>query len=141
MMGMICFLQFGQFQNALSFSKFVSFSLDSFKMRFHFQNMFPVVWTVSKCAFIFKICFFQFGQFQNALSFSKSVHFQNLFPLVWTVSKCAFIFKMLGWRQFFQSFCRSKITKPLFYSMNMLPNWLPFLPLDGRSYKLMHSVK
>ena len=29
-----------------------------FKMGFHFQNLFPLVWTVSKCAFIFKICFF-----------------------------------------------------------------------------------
>ena len=41
----------------LSLQELLSFSLDSFKMCFHFQNLFPLVWTVSKCAFIFKICF------------------------------------------------------------------------------------
>ena len=44
-----------------------------FKMGFYFQNLFPLVWTVSKCAFVFKICFLQFGQFQNALSFSNDL--------------------------------------------------------------------
>ena len=35
----------------------------------------------------------------------------------------------------FKGFAGARITKPLFYSMNMQPNWLAFLSLDGRSYK------
>ena len=36
-------LQFGHFQNVLSFSKSVSFILDSFKMRFHLQSLIEFV--------------------------------------------------------------------------------------------------
>ena len=49
----------------------------------HFRSHFSLIWTVSKCAFIFKIYF----HFQNMLSFSK----------------CAFIFKMwFKWALFFK---------------------------------------
>ena len=65
----------------------------------HFRSHFSLIWTVSKCAFIFKICF----NFQNVLSFSKCAfilgmcfhfrmcfHFQYVLPF----SRYAFIFKM-----------------------------------------------
>ena len=51
--------------------------------------------------------------FQNVLSFSKCQDGDN----------------------FFKAFAGARITKTLFYSMNMLPNWSAFLSLDGRSYK------
>jgi hypothetical protein len=61
------------------------------------------------------------------------------------ILKHAFIFKMLGGDNFFNVFAGARITKPLFYSMNMLPNWSAFLSLDSTSYKwrcqLMYSMK
>ena len=67
-----------------------------------------------KGTFIFKMCV----QFQNVLSFSK----------------CR------DWDNFFKAFAGVRITKPLFYSMNMLPNWSAFLSLDGGSYKWRLSI-
>ena len=53
------------------------------------------------------------GQFKNVLSFSKCRDGDN----------------------FFKAFAGARITNPLFYSMNMQPNWLAFLSLEGTSYK------
>ena len=61
------------------------------------------------------------------------------------ILKRAFIFKMSGGDNFFNVFAGARITKPLFCSMNMLPNWSAFLSLDSTSYKwrcqLMYSLK
>ena len=61
------------------------------------------------------------------------------------ILKRAFIFKMSGGDNFFNVFAGARITKPLFCSMNMLPNWSAFLSLDSTSYKwrcqLMYSMK
>ena len=72
----------------------VFFSLDSFKMCFHFQNV---------------------------LSFSKCWDGDN----------------------FCNAFEGARITKPLLYSMNMLPNWSAFISLDliNGGCQSMHGVK